>query len=371
MKPMGDMTRRVARMLCVLLLGCAGATAHAAVTVPLIVSNATPGTLHAPNDFNGDGFSDLALFDAGSHQLSLWMMGTDSTGKVQVNGERDIAITPGYTVGAVGDLNGDGLADLVFTSAAHDLYLWTNNGQATFTSQSLGTYPAGWQLIGAGDVDGDGSDDLLWFDASTCQLGWWLMVHGQRTGSGTVGVDCDAHPVAIGYFTPTPRVSVTFMSDTGLLAVWDSGAGSYARRSLGRITGGDSLRGFGGGHAGLSIGLVVVPVPAQGQATVTVFLDGSSRYFNAQGRPVSFAEQSPVTSSLSASAGLAASLVRGGSKEVGQVYDMGSGALLVCTPTAIQDVSAVQQAHFDSDQCTSLVLPAGMSVLGSAPAGGY
>jgi hypothetical protein len=57
-----------------------------------------------------------------------------------------IAVAPGYSIAGVGDFNGDGWTDLIWTSAARDLYLWASNGN-TFDSTYIGTYPAGWGLI--------------------------------------------------------------------------------------------------------------------------------------------------------------------------------------------------------------------------------
>jgi FG-GAP-like repeat len=44
---------------------------------------------------------------------------------------------------------------------------------------------ADWRLIGVGDVDGDGTDDMVWFNVKTTQAHYWPMKAGKRTG----GVD--------------------------------------------------------------------------------------------------------------------------------------------------------------------------------------
>jgi hypothetical protein len=157
----------------------------------LQVSTPIPGSTHVPGDMDGNGVSDILWFNPTISQFGYWLMSTnDATGAVTRIGTKTYNVTPGYFVGAVGDLNGDGLADLVFTSNNDDLYLWTNNGNGTFTSTSLGTYPAGWTLVGAGDIDGDGQDDLLWINRSQCEFGYWLMKNGVHTASKTINIAC-------------------------------------------------------------------------------------------------------------------------------------------------------------------------------------
>ena len=76
----------------------------------------------------------------------------------------------------------------------------------------MSSYPAGWQLVGAGDVDGDGQDDLLWLNSGSCEFAYWLIRNGVRVGYRIIPFSCGYTPIAIGYFTPTPRISIAWTS---------------------------------------------------------------------------------------------------------------------------------------------------------------
>ncbi|MFG2476655.1 FG-GAP repeat domain-containing protein [Streptomyces fagopyri] len=81
-----------------------------------------------------------------------------------------------------GDVTGDGRADLLTRSASTGkLYLYANNGAGGFKARSLaGSGFGGYKrLIAAGDLDGDGKNDLLALDASN-EL--WRF---RGTGAGT------------------------------------------------------------------------------------------------------------------------------------------------------------------------------------------
>ncbi|OOG45859.1 hypothetical protein B0E50_17035 [Rhodanobacter sp. C01] len=262
-----------------------------------------PGSMHAPGDFNGDGTSDLLWFNPSLSQVGYWTMtamapmGTGS-GVVNLTGLATYNVTPNYFVGAVGDFNNDGYADLVFTSANRDLWLWTNNEHGGFTSTRIGTtdYPSQWQLIGAGDIDGDGHDDLLWLDPADCKFGYWTMNDATVTGYHTVNIACGYYPISIGYYTPSNRLSIVWTSPANDLYIWDS---------TGSTTGGSTGQGFnaynvsayfpnighiasiGGGYQGLNIGIQAYQ---QAPAASGDFLQGTgtlfSRSFDANGNQI-------------------------------------------------------------------------------------
>jgi hypothetical protein len=131
-------------------------------------------------DFNGDGYPDLVI-GAGGNQ------GTFGSAYVYVGSSTGLNTSPivltdpaatdgdafGNAVAGAGDLNGDGYADIVvgapfvnFTGAAY-VYFGHASGTATTLGASLLDPPAaggdtfGLSVAGAGDVNGDGLDDLV------------------------------------------------------------------------------------------------------------------------------------------------------------------------------------------------------------------
>ena len=73
-----------------------------------------------------------------------------------------------WDVQAVGDLDGDGFADLVWRYVVSDTpdtgvsYIWFTNGVAVTQVRKRGAAPLSWQLLGAADINHDGADDLIY-----------------------------------------------------------------------------------------------------------------------------------------------------------------------------------------------------------------
>lgn len=254
-------------------------------TLPALqVSTPIPGSSHVPSDFNGDGTSDLLWFNPLKSQLGYWLMDAVvpdwSGGGVTRIGMHNYNITRGYFVGATGDFNGDGYADLMFTSAARDLWLWTNDRNGHFVSKRIGSYPDAWQLVGAGDINGDGFDDLLWENPSGCSFAYWLMKAGKRIGSKTIAIACGYYPMGIGYYAPTNRLSILWTSRAHDLYVWDStGSDFKAYRLPIDLT---YVWAFGGGYMGNGIGIETIDANETGYGAVY------SRIFDARGNQTDF-----------------------------------------------------------------------------------
>lgn len=218
---------------------------------PTLIANSTiPGRTSVPNDINGDGLSELLWFSPGTNQLQIWYLSVSGDQTTLTHTASSYSITPGYVVAATGDLFGDGRSDLIFTSSNLDLYVWRSNGLGHFISSYIGTYPAGWVLLGSADINGDGTDDLLWQNPSTCQFGYWLMKAGKEISAKAMPVDCNFIPLSIGYYSLTNRASITWMDAAHDLYVWDSMGSTFNQYPLGSFPATDYAYRMGGGHQG-------------------------------------------------------------------------------------------------------------------------
>ncbi|MGD1098169.1 MAG: FG-GAP-like repeat-containing protein, partial [Bryobacteraceae bacterium] len=130
------------------------------------------GNFVAMGDFNGDGIADLAVADneaSGRSQVSVLLGNGDGTF------QKPAIIAIGYfdvQFIAVADFNRDGHADLVITdvdfSQHGNVGVLLGNGDGTF--QRAINSPAGGtpQSITVGDVNGDGIPDLIVSNSTNC-----------------------------------------------------------------------------------------------------------------------------------------------------------------------------------------------------------
>lgn len=112
-------------------------------------------------DFNGDGKDDL-LWRHDNGMITTWLG--------QVGGFRDNSAKAGQWVSnelkiaGVGDFNGDGHADLLWRGGAGSIATWLGDASGGFLGKKLdGGQPIAdeWQIVGTGDYNGDGHDDIL------------------------------------------------------------------------------------------------------------------------------------------------------------------------------------------------------------------
>ncbi len=135
-------------------------------------------------DIDGDGEADLYWIDPSTHQFGYWLMNGAS-----IKSTYATTYAPGYYPIAEGDFDGDGKLDVLWSSANNDLYIWYSNGASIgqhFNAAYAGTYPSGWKVVGAADMDGDGKSDLVWMKTDGTQWGYWLMNGAQRKATVAV-----------------------------------------------------------------------------------------------------------------------------------------------------------------------------------------
>jgi virginiamycin B lyase len=138
---------------------------------------ATPGwTLRGAADMNQDGVPDLLFQNDTSRDVTVWFMG-GSQGAVYQS-QVFVGTTPGYTLAATGDMNQDGVPDLLFQNdSTREVTVWFMGGSQGAVYQSQGAIGAaqGWTVRTALDMNQDGVPDLLWQNDSNQEMTVWFM----------------------------------------------------------------------------------------------------------------------------------------------------------------------------------------------------
>jgi uncharacterized repeat protein (TIGR01451 family) len=134
-------------------------------------------------DFDGDGRSDILLFNATTGEVRQWRMSGLTVSSVVSVGT---AASATARVVGVGDYDGNGVSDLLWRDGTPGrTYLWLN-GSAVETVLPAAPFVGG-VVVGSGDWDGDGTSDVLWFDPASTQAYVWLMVGGGVSAEGSLG----------------------------------------------------------------------------------------------------------------------------------------------------------------------------------------
>lgn len=116
--------------------------------------------LAATGDLNGDGSPDVVITN-GTNETDrpTRVLLNDGTGGFVPTGQSLTPVVAGRA--AIGDVNGDGTADMVLVSRDRPSEVWLNDGQGKFTDSGIRLESGGTAHKAViGDLDNDGDNDL-------------------------------------------------------------------------------------------------------------------------------------------------------------------------------------------------------------------
>ena len=210
------------------LLGAAGAvlaaSAHHEGGVQIIMTSGPAPTYDPRNDFNGDGRSDI-LWRHDDGRLTDWLGATN--GGFSDNPANALTWVPTeWHVVGTGDFNGDGRDDILWRHDDGRLTDWlgaTNGGFSDNPANALTWVPTEWHVAGTGDFNGDGRDDILWRHDDGRLTDWLGATNGgfvDNAGSSLTWVPTEWHVAGTGDFNGDGRDDILWRHDDGRLTDW-------------------------------------------------------------------------------------------------------------------------------------------------------
>ncbi|NMD89342.1 hypothetical protein HF882_22405, partial [Victivallis vadensis] len=139
------------------------------------IEGTSPSAGPTKSDFDGNGVSDILfqnLVDS-ANPLGAWM----NADKWQWNGALGAAPKSDWTVYGAYDFTGDGVCDIMFrsklASTEYAVGYYDMGDNATFKTMGWGV-TAEWELADVGDFNGSGQADILWKNSTNGYLGLWM-----------------------------------------------------------------------------------------------------------------------------------------------------------------------------------------------------
>ncbi|HEY0838525.1 MAG TPA: FG-GAP-like repeat-containing protein [Azospirillum sp.] len=146
-------------------------------------------------DFDGDGRADVLLRNVGTGAVSTWKLDgfqVVSSESLQLDGQD--ATAPGSVrVEGIGDYDADGRADILWRDTTTTrVSMWRMDGAKVIASDIVenggfdAVMPSNLGVVGVGDMDRDGVADVLWRNADTGMISRWHIDDTVITQTGRV-----------------------------------------------------------------------------------------------------------------------------------------------------------------------------------------
>jgi hypothetical protein len=146
-------------------------------------------TIVGANLFNADNYMDVVWYNTSSREVRVWALNPAYAGdSISTKSDHYIAhLGSGWSIVGTGDMDADGQNDILLANGSNNLAFWKMNGVTKVSDVSISmTEPAGWSVKGVGKSTA-GNTQIIWRNASTSGLKFW-------TKNGTTFNDSGAYP---------------------------------------------------------------------------------------------------------------------------------------------------------------------------------
>jgi hypothetical protein len=168
-------------------------------------------------DLDGNGRADI-LFQGDTGSVAV----LQTNGNGAVNTVTSLGQRPaGYLIDGTGNFNSTPGDDILLRSSGGTLAIWPTSGIAVGAPVVIGNAPNTYHNAGIGDFTGDGQDDLL-FRHDSGQIASWAVANNALAAPAQVlgATSLAYHIVGVDDFTGDHQADILFRNDDGTIAVW-------------------------------------------------------------------------------------------------------------------------------------------------------
>lgn len=137
-------------------------------------------------DFDGNGRDDF-LWRNDNGQTLIWEMAADGT-TIEFSAATSSQVGNDWQIVGTGDFNLDGRDDILWQHSSGTIASWQMDSGTVLGASYYGSVStADWEIVATGDYNADGRDDILFQNLNDGVVFTWLMGNGVIASAGAIG----------------------------------------------------------------------------------------------------------------------------------------------------------------------------------------